>query len=281
MYGKTITTFIPNTEESSVVIKTVSNSIIRAVGLPRNLIEKYKDRIDLKRACLYFLFGNDEKTLEPSVYIGEAGNAFERLQRHENSAKFEWSHALVISSSTEGQLLSTATKYLENHSYMVAKTIGRYKVYNSVTPPKPMVPESLEASLLESFEIIRLVMEESGYNLFKPLIEIDSKLLYINRKGIKATGEYTSEGFVVLRGSEASIEIKPCLYHSIVLLREKLLETGVMIRKEGIYVFEKDHLFPTPSSAAETVLGVVASGWTEWKDEGGRTLKVLWKNGDK
>jgi hypothetical protein len=39
-----------------------------------------------------------------------------------------------------------------------------------------------------------------------------------------------------------------------------------------MYVFQQDHLFPSPSAAAALVLGESANGWVEWKDVNGVTL---------
>lgn len=40
-------------------------------------------------------------------------------------------------------------------------------------------------------------------------------------------------------------------------------------------VFEKDHLFNSPSMAAIALLGRTANGWLEWKTAEGKTLDSL------
>ena len=48
------------------------------------------------------------------------------------------------------------------------------------------------------------------------------------------------------------------------------------MREEGdSVVFEKDHLFTSPSAAAIALLGRNANGWTEWKASNGATLDLL------
>jgi hypothetical protein len=37
-------------------------------------------------------------------------------------------------------------------------------------------------------------------------------------------------------------------------------------------VFQKDHLFGSPSMAALALLGRTSNGWVEWKDEHGASL---------
>jgi hypothetical protein len=40
-------------------------------------------------------------------------------------------------------------------------------------------------------------------------------------------------------------------------------------------VFEKDHLFGSPSMAALSLAGRSINGWLEWKSKDGKTLQAL------
>ena len=40
-------------------------------------------------------------------------------------------------------------------------------------------------------------------------------------------------------------------------------------------VFEKDHLFNSPSMAAIALMGRTSNGWLDWKNKDGRTLDAL------
>ena len=44
-------------------------------------------------------------------------------------------------------------------------------------------------------------------------------------------------------------------------------------------VFEKDHVFGSPSMAAIALLGRTANGWKEWKSADGTTLDQLKRSG--
>ncbi len=55
-------------------------------------------------------------------------------------------------------------------------------------------------------------------------------------------------------------------------LRDHLLETKIFRAEGEMIVFEKDHLFRSPSMAALAVMGRTANGWIESKDKDGRTL---------
>ena len=89
-------------------------------------------------------------------------------------------------------------------------------------------------------------------------------------------GEYTTEGFVVLKGSRGRTEnVASIQGTSNERLRELLVKEGVMTAENGLYVFTRDHLFPSPSTAAMAVMGRSANGWVEWRDSKGRTLDEI------
>jgi hypothetical protein len=44
-------------------------------------------------------------------------------------------------------------------------------------------------------------------------------------------------------------------------------------------VFQKDHLFNSPSMALIALLGRTANGWKEWKDAAGQTLDEVKRSG--
>jgi hypothetical protein len=48
------------------------------------------------------------------------------------------------------------------------------------------------------------------------------------------------------------------------------------MRVEGdTVVFEKDHLFRSPSMAALSLMGRTTNGWIDWKNKDGLTLDVV------
>jgi predicted type IV restriction endonuclease len=84
---------------------------------------------------------------------------------------------------------------------------------------------------------------------------------------------YTQEGFVVLKGSIGRRENVPSIVGTPgERLREKLLQSGVMRENGDKVVFERDHLFRSPSMAALALMGRSSNGWVDWKTKDGRTL---------
>ena len=81
---------------------------------------------------------------------------------------------------------------------------------------------------------------------------------------------------MVLKGSKGRIEnVASIQGTSNVQIRESLVNDGVMALQDGLYVFTRSHLFPSPSQAAMALMGRSANGWMSWKDANGKTLDEL------
>jgi hypothetical protein len=78
---------------------------------------------------VYFLFGDNEKTGEPSVFIGEAEDCYNRFVQH-NRGKGFLDSAVVIKFKTNS-FTKAHTKYLEWHCYQQAAETNRYTLDNS------------------------------------------------------------------------------------------------------------------------------------------------------
>ena len=86
-------------------------------------------------------------------------------------------------------------------------------------------------------------------------------------------GEYTSEGFVVLKGSRGRVEnVASIQGTSNERFRDQLVTEGIMEAKDSMLAFTRDHLFASPSLAAMALMGRSANGWVEWKCPQGKTL---------
>jgi len=94
--------------------------------------------------------------------------------------------------------------------------------------------------------------------------------------GAQASGRQTAEGFVVEAGSRARVELVASVRRlPVAELRQRLIIGGVLRLDGKTYVFEREHVFSSPSTAACVVLGRTANGRIEWRTDGGRTLKWL------
>ncbi|MBB5175131.1 DUF4357 domain-containing protein [Texcoconibacillus texcoconensis] len=65
------------------------------------------------------------------------------------------------------------------------------------------------------------------------------------------------------------------IHNYLLTNREKLIKDEVVTEKNGVYIFNIDYPFNSPSQAAAVILGRNANGWIEWKNIDGKTLDHL------
>lgn len=94
-------------------------------------------------------------------------------------------------------------------------------------------------------------------------------------KSLTATGIYTSEGIIVLEGSQVSKEEAPSIHEYLHNLRtEKLHEKIISDRGDYLQVDQKI-TFSSLSTAAGFLMGRSANGWNEWRNIEGKTIDEI------
>jgi hypothetical protein len=209
------------------------------------------------------------------VYIGEGEDCFKRIQDHNRKKDF-WSHCVVITTKTN-EYTKTDVKYLEHYCLGQADKIGRFKTENGKDSQRPSIPETREHDLLDNFETMKILLATLGYPLFEEKRKAKStkELFYCKGKSATAQGEFTDDGLLVHTGSKCTLEESRTAGTWVSGLRKNLLDDGVLKEIDGMLIFEKDHIFSSPSAAAVAVLARRANGWIEWKDKDGNTLDDL------
>ena len=233
------------------------------------------DRPDLRKAGIYFLFGRDEHDSEVfSVYVGEAEEVLSRLMQHRD--KDFWNEAVTFISKDEN-LNKAHVKFLEYRAYKAIQDAKRAKLKNANTPTCPVISELEQSVMLEFFDNLELLVSTLGYKIFEPLSmpkNETTELYFIQAaRGANARAIISNEGVVVLEGSFAADSVTPSAANWVTNIRERLLETEVLINNENKLIFSRDYLFSSPSTAAAIVMGRSANGLQEWKDQAGRSLK--------
>lgn len=146
------------------------------------------------------------------------------------------------------------------------------------TGARPHTPAPLEADCHEIHETAATLLATLGQPIFEPLTSAPTapgirELFYCKGSGADGVGEYTSEGFVVLKGSRGRLESVASLQGtSGERLRNQLVTEGILAAQGGSLEFTRDHLFSSPSMAALALMGRTANGWVEWKSAKGKTL---------
>ena len=122
-----------------------------------------------------------------------------------------------------------------------------------------------------------------GCAILVPLVESPSKdstvkELVCSIKGLQARGQRSPQGFVVFKGSAASLSVRPSAEQRgawVISLRNLLLSKGVLAKESDKLIFVQDYEFSSPSAAAAVVHGGHANGLTAWKTKDGTTLKEI------
>ena len=279
-FGKTIKIFLIDGDPNGRMSCELSNWSGKAYKIPRIKIKECSDREDLNSTGVYLLFGKDDEGRD-QVYIGEAESILKRLNQQLTSKDF-WNETIVFISKDEN-LNKAHIKYLENRLHEIAKFANRYKVDNSIIPTQSAISESDRAEMEEYIEYIKMLENTLGHKVFDEKREFKPKqkqetFIIKAARGADGQGEPTSDGFVVFKGSKAAGSTVASMTSNFVILRQKLIQDGILINKGEYFEFNEDYIFSSPSTAASIVLGRNANGLTEWKQKNGKTLKEFESN---
>lgn len=289
--SKNINMFLMDGEVTGKIKCTLSNWTGVIYKIPRIQLGDLKSRDEMKQSGIYFLFGRDEDKQKDVSYIGQATTrkngegVLLRIQEHTRDTHADYFNDVIILTTQNNSFGPTEISYLENKFTQLAKEAGRYIVKNGNDPNPGNVTEEKESELDEIVENTLMIIGTLGYRVFVPmtkkvsqdLTDNHSTYLYLKRKTkksnkvIEATCERTTEGFVVLEGSQVEIKDSPYLPASLKEMRQNLIASRVI--QDG--VLKEKQLFSSPSYAAAFLLGMQTNGRTDWKDQDGRTLKEL------
>ncbi len=277
---KTIQIFLPGGDPQGIRVAEITTRIVQVIEVPRSLLSEFLKMPESGQVALYFLIGESEDAEEHRVYVGQTGDLRARLTSH-NKEKDFWQRALILISRTNS-LTQTHSLFLEWRCLQAIRAAERFADQNGNGGCKPHTPPPMEADCHEIFDTGRTLLATLGYPLFdsvtKSTTETTEKdeIFYCKASGCDGYGLYTPEGFVVLKGSSGRKGSLPSIAGTAdERFRDKLIAAQVMRVEDDKVIFEKDHLFNSPSMAAVSLLGGTANGWTVWKSKDGRTLNEL------
>ena len=245
--------------------------------MPRNLLSEFLAMPDANQVGQYFLFGTNASNDQDTAYIGQSGLVGDRLVQHNKDETKDWNTALILVSITNN-LTQTHALYLESMSISLAKKCARYLISNSTNGTKTHTPAPLKADCEDIHETGAMLLATLGYPIFEPLLSVEATSddkLFCTRAGVNGHGYYTSEGFVILKGSEGRLDAGVGTTENILRIRKNLIDSGVIVTESGKAIFSRDYLFKTPSAASCALLVSASNGWIDWKNEKGLTLSEL------
>lgn len=295
--AQTIQIYLPDGDPSGIRVGEITTRTVRVFDVPRPLLKRFQEMEEFNRVGVYFLFGPGEDD-SPQCYIGQSGDVGQRLRQHAGpEGKEFWTRALVAVSLTNTWTTTHAT-YLEWQAIDRAKQFERVALGNGNNGGQPFTPAPLKADCQEFFETIAVLLTTLGQPVLDPLGTVSVQSLPENLKahsgpspavphldpepepitfyltGAKCDASAYSlpEGLLVHAGSKGRMHTVPSMHDHLLRRRQRLMEEGTVIENGDQFIFQKDFLFNSPSTAAGVLRGRSANGRIEWRDDSGRTL---------
>ena len=282
-YGRKLTIYMLEGTEFGPRTAEIGNWVGKAVHCTRASINTVLEREEVNNPGVYFLKSIPKSnTFSEGIYIGEAEKIKSRLKSHLNDSKRDFDE-LIFFISKDHFLTKAHIKYLESRLFDLAANAKSAEILNDNKPSLPALPEAEIMDLEYFLDQMKLVLSVMGFKFLVPAvlrsenddsITVEARVHYkVKSNNIKATMYQTEQGFVVTKGSQANNKMAPAVNETYKNLRQKLIETQVLVDRGKYLEFADDTIFTSPSSAANIVLGRQTPGPITWLDENNRTLK--------
>ncbi|MFA6061714.1 MAG: GIY-YIG nuclease family protein [Gallionella sp.] len=279
-YPFSLRIFVADGDPDGLRIVERSNWIGKALMFPRTIFPSIKQRNEFAQTGVYLLLGPRDDGDGEQIYIGEGDPVKPRLESHYASKDF-WNRA-VFFTSTGSTLNKAHVQFLEARLITLASEAKRSPLDNKNQPAESHLSEADRADMDVFLEHLLGMLPVLGIYAFeqpkRTTKNSQPETLYLDSKGMQARGYESSQGFIVLNGSQAMLKEQPSAAthaRGAVELRADLKERGVIKEEGNELIFTQDFSFSSPSTAASVILGRAANGRTEWKDKQGKALKAI------
>lgn len=247
-HGFSINLFFPDNDPDG--FRTIEKSGWNGRGFvcPRSLFPEKKKDAEFKKPGfdnpgVYILIGSSEKTGNTIAYIGEGVPLVNRINQHYADEKKEFWQTAIFFTSIDTILNKAHIQYLESRLISLAAEAKICQLDNGNFPALPSLSKADRAYAESFLNEMLLCLPVLGVRIFeKPEEKREGRkvdMLYIDSKGVKATGYEAEDGFVVCQGSQAHSEETPAIGKAK-LDRENLISQGVLKKEENVYVFTQD-----------------------------------------
>jgi len=271
----TIQIYLPFGDPQGMRRAEITTRIVQMFEVPRTELDRFFELEASGQVAVYYLFSEEDGDQTPQCYIGRTGAARERFKEHLRTKDF-WSRALIAVSRTNS-MTDTHAGYLEWKSIGQAADAGRYVTENGNAGSRPHTPEPLQAECEDIFETIATLLSTLGHPLMRKLATAEPKStdieVFCTGRGANARGIFSTDGLTVFKGSVCATQPTPSATPEYIVARRQVLtKEGVLAKVDNNLVFQKDHLFKSPSGAGQVVLYRTSNGWDNWKTKRGETL---------
>lgn len=285
-FGRTIRIYLADGSPSGIRHAELVNWTGQAIVCPRGRIGELAEWAESQRPGVYLLFGDDDVSGKPVLYVGEGENVLARLQSHVKTKDF-WTQAVFFTSKDEN-LTKSHVKYLEARVVELARAAGRVELENGNQPTMSALPRADRDAMEEFLDPLRILLAALSFNALQQVgtsasessggdAPLAKTVLYfvVSKRGIEARGASIDEGFIVFAGSRGDSELRDSLGKGYLNLREQLIADGDLVAEGGALRVTRDVVFTSPSAAAAVLAGGAYNGREAWRDDSGTSLKAL------
>jgi len=209
----------------------------------------------------------DDIKYSEKIYIGESEELKERLCNHYSDEYKDFKETITIVSTKANELTKGHIKNMEAKLYKIMSDSKNAELFQKV-PTESKLSASDQIIVDEYIELLKIILPLCGFNCLVPTtddtINANSLEKYsIKRKDYEAFMVIENNNYIVLKDSKARITENN--FHSRKLLSKLLKNKDIKISNDRkFYVFTKNTIFTSSSSAASIILGSNVSGNESW-----------------
>ena len=273
MRPKTITIHLPNGEPAGIKIAELSNRIIRAYVIPRELLSDARSTAELSKPALYLLLSKDGE----QAYVGESENFLARMRTHDMDSGKDYWDLVIAFVAKDSSLEKGDVGYLESIAVAQAQEAKKTELHNKTVPSKNNLHPFKISTVEEFFEDVCLLSAALGFPIFDVLKEEEirqSEIWYCKTNKTDARGVFDGGSFTVLAGSAIDIHHAESLERDFpgVIQQRKEIFASQGAEKDGVIVLSSNVNFKSPNQAGVFAAGRTVNAWTTWKNEEGKTM---------
>ena len=300
MQGRVLTIHLVEGTANGLQTAEIDNWIGKVFVAPKTDLPSLLQQPELKGLGAYVLIGDDPNQINRNIiYIGQ-GNIANRLTQHSSdNAKAFWDNKTLVVVAKDNSLNTADCLYLESRLIELAGNAKSSTLTNGQYPSLPNMAATDKTRVENFLAQIQVLLPVLNINFFvappkllQPVLQpaqassqahitsLNSQIpltpsspnpTFVLTTGIVyAEAELVNNKFVVRQGAMVSVSEKPGLGPSGSALRKQLRQDGKLIdgSQNGLWIFNQDVDFTSPSAAASVICGYRVSGPQYWKVKG-------------
>lgn len=159
----TVHSYLADGDPEGIIFTEVSNWTGLSIKIYRKVFSELKNTPELRRPGLYLLLGYAvENITHKLVYVGEANNLMERLQKHQRDPDKQFAEMIVCFCSKDDNLTVSHTKYLEFKTIELFTGLFGYNLMNRNAGTIVSVPKRTRDEMDAYYDNMLLVLLTSG-----------------------------------------------------------------------------------------------------------------------